>query len=184
MEAKFFKDGKEFRKWLDKNHDKEKELFVGFYKVGSGKPGIRWSDAVDQALCYGWIDSVMRPIDEEKYALRFTPRKPNSIWSAVNIKKVAALAEQGLMMSAGIEAFTKRTEERSAIYSFENEPRTLDPIYEKKFKSNKKAWSFFSGQPPGYRKLSIYHVMNAKQEKTRISRLEKLIEASSEGKRL
>ena len=184
MEAVFFKDGGEFRKWLEKNHDKETELFVGFYKVGSGLHGIRWSDAVDQALCFGWIDSVMRPIDKEKYALRFTPRKPNSIWSAVNIKKVAVLTEQGLMMPAGIAAFSKRTNERSAIYNFENEAKELDPELENIFRSNKQAWDFFSRQPPGYKKLSIYRIMSAKQEKTRISRLQKLIDASAEAKRI
>ncbi len=184
MEPNFFKDGADFRKWLEQNHKSEKEVFVGFFKVGTGKAKLRWSDAVDQALCFGWIDSVMRPIDNEKYALRFTPRKQNSIWSAVNIKKVAKLTELGLMEPAGIAAFEKRTPEKSAIYSFENEAKVLDPEYEKRFRENKKAWDYFSAQPQGYRKLSIYHVMSAKQEKTRLSRLQTLIDTSESQNRL
>lgn len=184
MEPKFFKTPKEWRAWLDKNHDKETEVFVGFYKVGTGKPSMVWSEAVDQAICYGWIDGIRRSIDGESYSNRFTPRKPNSNWSAINIKKVENLTKAGLMKPAGITAFEKRTDARSNVYSFENEPKTLDANYEKLFRANKKAWAFFTSQPPGYQRLNIFRVMSAKQEKTQLSRLEKLIAASESGKRI
>jgi len=183
MEAIFFEDGEAFRNWLEEHHDKEKEILVGFYKVKTGKKSINWSDAVDQALCFGWIDGVMRSIDDEKYVRRFTPRKPDSNWSAINIAKVAALAEKGLMKPAGIEAFQKRKPEKSATYSFERELE-FDPTLEKIFRSNKKAWDFFSAQPPGYRKKCVHYIMSAKQEKTRLSRLEKLIDVSGMSERL
>jgi uncharacterized protein YdeI (YjbR/CyaY-like superfamily) len=184
MKPQFFGTPAEFRKWLEKNHEKEKEIIVIFCKKSSGKPSMDWSESVDQALCYGWIDGVRHSIDGDSYSIRFTPRKPTSIWSSVNIKKIEDLTKKRLMKPAGIAAFEKRTESRSAIYSFENEARTLAPLYEKQFKANKKAWAFFSAQPPGYKKLNIFRVMSAKQEKTQLSRLEKLIAQSEAGKRI
>jgi uncharacterized protein YdeI (YjbR/CyaY-like superfamily) len=178
MTPTFFKTQDEFRKWLEHNHDKEKELFVGLYKVKSSKPSMTYSESVDQALCFGWIDGITRSIDEHSYNIRFTPRRPNSIWSNVNIKKIAVLTEKELMKPAGIAAYEKRTDAKTAVYSFENEAKTLTPEYEKQFKANKDAWDFFSSQPPGYKKLNIYRIMSAKQEKTQWSRLEKLISAS------
>jgi len=184
MEPIFFKTPDEFRKWLEKHHETEKELLVGFYKVGTKKPSMIWSQAVDQALCFGWIDGVRRSIDDESYYNRFTPRKPTSTWSAINIKKVEELTKAGLMTPAGQKAFELRKEEKSGIYSHENEIATLDPAYEKQFKSNKKAWEFFNNQAPSYKKVMLHWIMSAKQEKTRLSRLEKTIRESESGKRV
>ncbi|WP_374951461.1 YdeI family protein [Mucilaginibacter sp.] len=184
MEPVFFETPSAFRDWLQQNAATATELLVGFYKTGSGRPSITWPQSVDEALCFGWIDGVRRSIDAESYSIRFTPRRPKSIWSAVNIKKIAELTEKGLMQPAGIAAYALRDESRSKIYSFENEARTLSPLYEKQFKANKRAWTFFQSQAPWYIKLSIDRVMTAKQEKTQLSRLEKLITASEEGKRI
>lgn len=174
----FFKTPIDFRKWLTKNHQTEKELVVGFYKVNSGKQSLTWSESVDQAICFGWIDGVRRSIDEASYAIRFTPRKPTSIWSKININKVKELTEKGLMEPAGIAAFQLRKEEKSGIYSFENDALILSPDYEKIFKANKKAWNFFNAQSPYYRKQIIYRIMSAKQMGTQISRLNRTISAS------
>ena len=142
---------------------------------------MRWAEAVDEALCYGWIDGVMKPIDNESYALRFTPRKPNSIWSNVNIKKVQLLMNKGLMMPSGISAFEKRTSEKSGIYSFENDLMILDQAYERKFIENEKAWTFFNSMAPSYKKLAIHRIMSAKQEATRLKRLEAVIQSCNDG---
>ncbi|SEW47848.1 Uncharacterized conserved protein YdeI, YjbR/CyaY-like superfamily, DUF1801 family [Chryseobacterium wanjuense] len=184
MAATFFATPQEFRKWLEKHHTSEKELLVGFYKVGTKKPSMTWSESVDQALCFGWIDGVRKSIDEHSYSIRFTPRKPTSIWSAINIKKVEELTKARLMTLEGQKAFDLRKEEKSAIYSHEKEPATLDPDYEKQFKANKKAWEFFNNQAPSYRKVMLHWIMSAKQEKTRLSRLEKTIRESELGKRI
>jgi len=143
MSATFFPTPQDFRNWLKKNHKTEQELLVGFYKVSTKKPSITWSESVDQALCFGWIDGVRKSIDEESYSIRFTPRKSISIWSVVNIKKIEELTKAGLMQEAGLEAFKLRKEEKSGIYSHEKEPAKLTSDYEKQFKVNKKAWEFF-----------------------------------------
>lgn len=184
MQATFFKDQYEFRDWLEENHDKVDEFYLGLYKKGTGKENISWSEAVDQALCFGWIDGRSNSIDAQRWRIRFTPRRPNSIWSNVNIKKVEKLTAEGLMREAGMAAYAIRKPEKSGIYSFENEPAVLDAQYEKRFKKNKKAWIFFQAQPAGYKKLNIFRIMDGKQEKTRLSRLEKLIAASEIGQRL
>lgn len=180
----FFSTQLDFRKWLEKNHDKETELLVGFYKVGSGKPSMNWSQSVDEALCFGWIDGVRRSIDAESYCIRFTPRKPKSIWSAVNIAKVEELTKKALMKPAGIAAFEKRDENKSAIYAYENKPQNFPAEFEKQFRANAKAWIFFEKQPNGYRRTMIYWVMSAKQEATRENRLSKLIIESENERRL
>jgi uncharacterized protein YdeI (YjbR/CyaY-like superfamily) len=180
----FFTNTDEFRKWLEENHQTEKELIVGYYKVGTKKPTMTWSDSVDEALCFGWIDGVRRSVDAEGYCIRFTPRNPKSNWSAVNIAKVEELIRVGKMTPAGLAAFEKRSDARSEIYSYENRPEKFTAELESHFMENTVAWNFFSTQPPSYRKTIIYWVMSAKQEATRISRLNKLIEACSEGKRL
>jgi uncharacterized protein YdeI (YjbR/CyaY-like superfamily) len=184
MKPKFFATQAEFRKWLEANHAKESELLVGFHKVDSGKPSMTWSQSVDQALCFGWIDGVRRSIDAESYSIRFTPRRKTSIWSAVNIRKVEELSKQGLMQQAGLEAFKHRKAETSGIYSFENQPKTLPKNYEKKFRSNKKAWQFFAEQAPSYRRVMFFYILSAKQEATRLKRLEKVIAASGKRKRV
>lgn len=181
MTPKFFKDQYDFRKWLEKNHSKKTELIVGFYKVASGKPSMTWSESVDQALCYGWIDGVRKSIDEESYQIRFTPRKPGSIWSAVNMNKIKELIEKGLMTSAGLEIFKKRTSEKSKIYTYENEEVSLTPALEKQFKANKQAWNYFQSLAPSYKKASQSWVMSAKQEITRKKRLDQLINESEAG---
>jgi len=184
MKPKFFTNQNDFREWLEENHEKETELIVGFYNVKSGKCTMTWSEAVDQALCFGWIDGVRRKVDEESYSNRFTPRRADSNWSAVNIEKVRVLTEKGLMMPAGIAAFAKRKEEKSAIYAYENELKKFSDEFEKQFKSNESAWNFFEKQANWYKKQMINWVMTAKQEKTRESRLAKLIVESESGRKL
>jgi uncharacterized protein YdeI (YjbR/CyaY-like superfamily) len=185
METRFFETPAEFRAWLAANHGTTTEIGVVFHKKGSGKPSMTWSDAVDQALCFGWIDSIARRIDDTSRVQRFTPRKPKSNWSAVNIKKVADLTSRGLMAPAGLAAFARRAEARSKVYSYENRHlAALDAEREAKFKARKKAWAFFDKQPPSYRQTSIYWVMNAKREETRSKRLARLIEVSADGHRL
>jgi uncharacterized protein YdeI (YjbR/CyaY-like superfamily) len=180
----FFATPEEFRKWLQKNHDRASELVVGFYKVGSGKPSMTWSESVDQAICFGWIDGLRKSIDDESYLIRFTPRKSSSIWSAINIKKVKELTKKGLMQPAGIASFKLKQEAKSKIYSYEKEVVTLSAEFEKKFKTNKKAWTIFQSFPPSYQKPAIHWVMTAKQEMTRNKRLEELIKESASGMRV
>lgn len=184
MALSFFATQAAFREWLEKHHKKETELLVGFYKVNSDKPSMTWSQSVDQALCFGWIDGVRKSIDTESYSIRFTPRRSNSIWSAINIKKVEELQKTGLMTPQGQKAFDLRTENKSRIYSHEKEPAILDPNYESQFKINTLAWDFFNAQAPSYKKVMIHWIMTAKQEKTRVSRLEKTIQVSEEQKRM
>ena len=184
MTATFFATELEFRAWLETHHKTETELIVGFYKVDSGKPSMTWSQSVDQALCFGWIDGVRRAIDNESYCIRFTPRKRTSIWSAINIKKMEVLTQSGLMTPEGQKAFDLRKENKSEIYAYEKEPVLLDPTFESQFKSNKIAWDFFNAQAPSYKKVMIHWIMTAKQETTRLSRLEKTIQISSELKRM
>lgn len=178
MKPTFFPTQTEFREWLEKHHQKETELLVGFYKVNSKKPSMSWSESVDQALCFGWIDGVRRSIDDESYSIRFTPRKKSSIWSAINIRRIEDLTKAGLMKTEGKKAFALRSEDRSGIYSHEKQPSILDPDFEKQFKANKIAWEYFNTQAPSYKKIMIHWIMTAKQEKTRISRLEKTINIS------
>lgn len=184
MTATFFETQDDFRKWLDEHHEKETEIIVGFYKVNSGKPSMNWSQSVDQALCFGWIDGVRRSIDEESYCIRFTPRRSKSIWSEININKVDALTKAGLMKPAGLKAFSFMTENKSKIYSYENESVFLDSDFEKQFKENEIAWDFFMKQAPSYKKAVLRWMMSAKQEKTRLSRLEKIIKESGQQKRV
>jgi uncharacterized protein YdeI (YjbR/CyaY-like superfamily) len=181
----FFADAQAFRTWLAAHAHEARELLVGFHKVGTGKPSMRWSDSVDQALCYGWIDGVRKGIDEHTYTIRFTPRKAGSTWSAVNIDKVAKLREQGLMTPAGEAAFAQRSEARSRVYSHEREtPAELEPADLARFKRHKAAWTYFEACPPGYRKRMLHVVTSAKKPETRAARLERLIEACAEGRRL
>lgn len=184
MKPKFFPTQSDFRQWLEENHETETEIIVGYYNIKSGKVGMTWNESVDQALCFGWIDGVRRKIDEESYCNRFTPRKPNSNWSAVNIKKVEELTKKGLIKPAGIAAFEKRKEDKSEVYSYENKPTDFPTKFEKIFRKNEKAWAFFNKQPNGYKRTIMYWILSAKQEKTQLSRLEKLIIESEKEKRL
>ena len=178
MNPIFFPKQSDLRKWFEKNHKKEKELIAGFYKKDSGKPSITWPESVDQAICFGWIDGIRRSIDEISYSIRFTPRNPKSTWSTINIKKVKNLTKLGLMKHEGIEAFGKLNPKNSKIYSFEQRSVKFDKKYESIFKKNKTAWKYFSGQVPSYKKPVIHWVMRAKQEETRLRRLNILINDS------
>ena len=180
MTPTYFATQQDFRNWLEKNHEKETELLVGFYKVDSGKPSITWPQSVDQALCFGWIDGIRKSVDSESYCIRFTPRKPKSTWSAINIQKVEVMNKLGLMFPAGLAAFEKRKEQKSAIYSYENKPEKLTSEYELAFKAHPKAWANFQSQPPSYQRTAIYWVMSAKQEPTRQKRLNELISDSED----
>jgi uncharacterized protein YdeI (YjbR/CyaY-like superfamily) len=182
--AVFFSGASEFRSWLEINHRTETELMVGYYKVGTGKPSMTWSDSVDEALCFGWIDGVRRSIDEMSYCIRFTPRKPKSNWSEVNLKKVDELIRLGKMMPAGIEIYEKRTQNKSSIYSYENRPEHFTPVLEAVFRQNQAAWDYFCKQAPSYQKTNRFWVMSAKQEATRLLRLQKLIESCAGSNRL
>jgi len=180
----FFPTQKDLRKWFEKNHKKEKELFVGYYKVSSGKPSVTWSQSVDEALCFGWIDGIRRSVDDESYCIRFTPRNPKSNWSAINIKKVEELSTLGLMRPEGLKAFGFRKEEKSKIYAYEKPEVIFSKSFEKSFKANKKAWSFYQTTSPTYRKVTTRWVMSAKQEETRLKRLDELIRDCTLGKKI
>lgn len=185
MHPKFFKTQKELRKWFEKKHNKMDEIWIGYYKKATGKQSITWSESVDEAICFGWIDGIRKSIDDESYMIRFTPRKPSSNWSAVNIEKVKKLSRLGLMKPEGIEAYARRKEHKSKIYSYEQKDVQLDKSFDEKFKKNKKAWQFYTKKlAPSYRKISIRWVMSAKQEKTRLKRLDILIASSAKGEKI
>lgn len=180
----FFPTPEKFRAWLKKHHAHERELWVGFHRKASGKPSITWPESVDEALCVGWIDGIRKSVDEQNYMIRFTPRKPTSNWSEVNINRVAVLTREGRMLPAGLEAFRKRAEEKSGIYSYEQrKTAVLNEEFDAQFRANKAAWKFFEGLPASYRKTMIWWVVSAKREETRRQRLAKLIEHSQKGRR-
>lgn len=184
MHVHFFSTTDELRAWFETHHATATELFVGYYKKSSGKHSISWSESVDEALCFGWIDGIRRTIDEESYCSRFTPRKPKSIWSAVNIKKVEELTAQGRMMPAGEVAFAKRSADKSGIYAFEQGEIALSDTYQQTLQNHPQAWAFFQKQAPSYRKTAIWWIMSAKQEATRLKRLQQLIDDSAAGLRV
>jgi uncharacterized protein YdeI (YjbR/CyaY-like superfamily) len=184
MKIVHFKSATGFRAWLDANHGRVAELWVGFYKKDSGRVGITYSEAVDEALCFGWIDGIKKRVDDLSYTHRFTPRKSKSNWSLVNIRKARELIRLGRMKKAGLEAFERRDPRRSGVYSFENQPRALDPAYVKQFQANAKAWQFFQAQPPGRQRLACWWVQSAKKEETRQKRLAHLIAESAKGRRV
>jgi uncharacterized protein YdeI (YjbR/CyaY-like superfamily) len=180
MKIEFFETAADFRSWLQKNHGKEQELAVGFCKKNSGRPSISYSEAVDEALCFGWIDGVRNCIDADTYRVRFTPRKPKSRWSAVNIQRVRKLMEQKKMADAGLEAFAG-AESRTRAYSYEQRYEvTLDAASARRFRANKTAWEFFRAQPPWYRRTATFWVISAKKQKTRKKRLDQLIAESAQ----
>lgn len=183
MSAKFFSTPAAFRAWLQAHHQTEKELLVGFHKKGSGKPSLTWPESVDEALCFGWIDGVRRSLGPEAYTIRFTPRRPGSIWSAINVKKVAQQKKLGKMSPAGLRAFAARKPERTGVYSFERaQPATLTPAQETALRANRKAAAFFDAQAPWYRRAALHWVVSAKREETRDKRLEQLIAHSAAGR--
>jgi uncharacterized protein YdeI (YjbR/CyaY-like superfamily) len=179
----YFSTPGEFRAWLHEHHATAREQWIGFYKKGSGRPSITWPESVDEALCYGWIDGLRRSIDDASYMIRFTPRKPGSNWSAVNIGRVAELTAQGRMQAAGLAAFDRRRDETSAIYSYEQrEQAALDEAEEQQLRTNAAAWQFFQAQPRSYRQAAIRWVISARKPETRRSRLAQLIEDSAHGR--
>jgi uncharacterized protein YdeI (YjbR/CyaY-like superfamily) len=183
MEPIFFKSAREFYDWLEEHHETEAEVYVGYWKKHTGKPSLTWSEAVDQALCFGWIDGRLNRIDDERHMQRFTPRRPNSNWSNVNIDKVAKLTEAGLMRPAGQRAFEARSEARSGVYSFEQRDQAkLTPEFERRLRADAAAWKDWQARPPGYKKTATWWVMSAKREETRARRLEQLIQSSAEGR--
>lgn len=183
--ATFFPTPDDFRKWLEENHKTETELWVGYYKKATDKPSITWPESVDQALCFGWIDGIRKRIDDEAYQIRFTPRKPNSHWSLVNIKRIEELRKANLVTKAGLAAYAKRDPENTGKASFEQEKVELSPDFKKRLKANKAAWTFFTNKlAPSYQKQSIHWVMSAKREETREKRLVTLIECSAKEEKI
>jgi predicted GIY-YIG superfamily endonuclease/uncharacterized protein YdeI (YjbR/CyaY-like superfamily) len=184
MEPTYFDSAAAFRTWLDENHDSATEIVVGFYKTGADKSGITYAEALDEALCYGWIDGVRKRVDDERYQIRFSPRKRGSIWSEVNIARAEALTASGRMQAAGEAAFAARDESKTKQSSYEERSRPLDETYAAPFKENVRAWEFFEAQPPSYRRAASWWVMSAKREETRQRRLTKLVGHSERGERL
>lgn len=182
MRAKFFPSAAAFRAWLAANHDKARELVVGFHKKSAGKPTITYPEALDEALCFGWIDGVRRG-GEDHHTIRFTPRKAKSKWSAINVEHVKRLIAAGRMTPPGLAAYEARGDKAGLNYSYETR-RPIDPALEAKFQASKKAWEFFTAQPPGYQRIALWYVMNAKREETRLKRLNILIADSAKGRRL
>jgi uncharacterized protein YdeI (YjbR/CyaY-like superfamily) len=182
VEPLFFATPADLRAWLEAHHEDARELWVGFHKVGTGRPSITWPEAVDEALCVGWIDGVRKRLDDASYVIRFSPRRQGSVWSTVNINRVAELTALGRMRPSGQRAFTARTEDRSGVYSYENRnDATLDEAYEREIRANSAAWRFFESRPRWYRQAAIRWVMTAKKEQTRRTRLSTLIEDSARG---
>ena len=181
---RFFRSGAHFRKWLEKNHDKAPELWLGFYRKDSGKGGITYHEALDEALCFGWIDGIRKKLDESSFTNRFTPRRPGSIWSSVNVAHVERLTRAGKMRPAGIAAFKAKDDARTGVYSFERENAKLEPDMELRFRKNKTAWKYFQAAPPYYRTLVTWWIVSAKREDTREKRLAVLIDCSARESRL
>ncbi len=184
MSPFFFPTQSDLQKWFEKNHNKADELWVGYYKKSTGRPSITWQESVDEALCFGWIDGIRKSIDEESYKIRFTPRRKDSIWSAVNIKRIKELKKLGLVKPSGLEAFKKRDEKKAKLYSFEQKKVILPKELEKKIKTNKKAWEYFQKLPPYAKRVSTWWVISAKKEETKLNRLNTLIKCSEEGRKI
>ena len=180
----YFRTPADLRQWFRANHARADELWVGFYKKGSGTPSITWPESVDEALCVGWIDGIRKSIDGARYTIRFTPRRKGSIWSAVNIARVKVLTAEKRMRPAGLKAHAARLDNKSGIYSYEQRRDRLEEPYAGLLEKNKAAWSFFEAQPPSYRKVLGWWIVSAKKEETRMERLKKLIDASASGQRL
>lgn len=183
--ATFFPTPDEFRKWLEENHDEETELWVGYYKKATKKPSITWPESVDQALCFGWIDGLRKKIDEEAYRIRFTPRKSDSHWSMVNLKRIKELKKDGLVNPSGLKVYNQRTKEKTAKASYEQKNAALPSDYLAQLKKNRRAWKFFSDSlSPSIQKQCIWWVISAKKEDTQLRRLATLIECSEKGEKI
>ncbi|MEX2162337.1 MAG: YdeI/OmpD-associated family protein [Anaerolineales bacterium] len=177
MKPTFFAKAAKFRNWLATNHDSADEILLLFHKKGSGKASMAIGEAVEQALCFGWIDGKLKSTGPDSYVLRFTPRRPGSIWSEVNVRRVKQLTKLGLMAPAGLAVFAKRDRKKAKLYSYENRSKRY-------FKKKKGSWAFFQDQPAGYQKTTTFWVMSAKQEATRVRRLDRIIEVSAKGQRV
>ena len=182
MKPRFFATPNAFRMWLEKNHATADELLVGFWKTSSGKPSMTYHEALDEALCFGWIDGVRRG-GADHHTIRFTPRKAKSKWSAINVSHVKRLIAAKRMKPAGLKAFEARGDKAGLNYSYETR-QPFGPALRAAFESNAKAWAFFTAQPPGYQRIATWWVMNAKREETRMTRLKALIADSAAGRRL
>jgi len=179
----FFPTAAAFRRWLKTHHQSASEIWVGYYRKGSGTPTLTWSESVDEALCFGWVDGIRKKVDERRYANRFTPRR-TSTWSEVNIRRAKALIDEARMQPAGLKAFNARDVKQSGYSISQRDGMTLSPEFEKAFRAHRPAWAFFEAQPPGYRKNTIFYVMSAKQDATRQRRLDVVIRVSAAGRRL
>ena len=184
-EVVFFATPAKFREWLRENHHDARELWVGFHKKASRRPSITWPESVDEALCVGWIDGVRKSIDADSYKIRFTPRKPTSTWSAVNIARVGELTRLGRVQPAGSDAFARRREEKSGTYAYENRKTArLTTTDADRFRATSEAWEFFAAQPPSYRRVMAWWVISAKRRETRERRLARLIAESAARRRM
>jgi uncharacterized protein YdeI (YjbR/CyaY-like superfamily) len=184
-DAHYFPSAEAFRDWLTKHHTTEREVLVGFHKRATGRPSLTWSESVDQALCFGWIDGVRRRVDDDRYTIRFTPRKPGSNWSRVNVEKVAALSAAGSMTPAGVAAFDARRDDRTGLYSFEQaREATLPKAWEREFRAAERAWQWFGTQAPSYRRAAVHWVTSAKKEETRRRRFETLVDDCAHGRKI
>jgi uncharacterized protein YdeI (YjbR/CyaY-like superfamily) len=181
---KTFRTPAAFREWLEKNHAKAKELEIRLFKVHAAHRGLTYAQALDEALCFGWIDGVIHSLDKDSFRQRYTPRQPRSTWSRRNIEHVERLKKAGRMTPAGLAAYETREAQRSGVYSFEQERPELAPAYLKTIRANKAAWAFFQGRPPGFRRLMAHWIMSAKKEETRTKRLGLLIECASRGRKI
>ncbi len=180
----YFESPAKLRRWFAKHHAAARELWIGFYKKATGRSSVTYHEALDEALAVGWIDGVRKSVDEDRYVIRFTPRKPGSYWSAVNTKRATELEKRGLMTKAGLDVFEARDPAKTKKYSFERKAAALPPVLERTFKKNKPAWTFFEAQPPSYRKMITWFIVSAARDETRLARLSKVMDASAAGRRL
>lgn len=184
MDPLYFRSGREFREWLQKHHASADSVWVGFFKKSATQRGITYAEALDEALCFGWIDGLLRSVDQDRHVRRFSPRKPTSIWSNINVGHAERLIREQRMQPAGLAAFHRRSQEKTGVYSFENKPQEFPPSYVKRFRANRPAWTFWRTQPPGYRRVVIWWVVSAKQEATRERRFARVVAESTAGRRL
>jgi uncharacterized protein YdeI (YjbR/CyaY-like superfamily) len=185
MTATYFTGPAEFREWLHANHATATELLVGFHKQHTGRPTLTWPESVAEALCYGWIDGVRRRVDDERYTIRFTPRQATSIWSSVNVALMETLIAEGRARPAGVRAFERRREAKSAIYAYEQrQTAELEPAMEREFRANRAAWRFFESTAPSYRRIVLWWIVSAKRPETRAKRLAELIARCAEGRKI
>jgi uncharacterized protein YdeI (YjbR/CyaY-like superfamily) len=183
-QPKFFRSKAQFRKWLEKSHKAEPELLTGFYRVESGKGGLTYREALDEALCFGWIDGLRKRHDENSYTVRFSPRITGSIWSLINTTRMEELIKLGRVHQAGLSVFEQRDKKKSKLYSYEVGSCQLSSEFEARFRASPTAWEFYQAQPPWYRRVSCYWVMSARKEETRLRRLTTLIDDAAHGRRI